>query len=241
MPRGGQITIQTGNAVLDESHAAERPDVRAGPFLILAVGDTGVGMTPETKRKIFEPFFTTKGPTEGTGLGLATSDGIVKQSGGHIVVDSELGRGSTFKVYLPRFEEEAHAAVPSSPPRLLGTETILLAEDEPALRELTREILEEHGYTVIEAGSGDGALKCAGAHPGVIDLLLTDVVMPRMSGRELADHLARLRPGLKVMFMSGYTDDAVVRYGVLASSAAFIQKPYGPESLLAKVREVLKP
>jgi two-component system, cell cycle sensor histidine kinase and response regulator CckA len=240
MPRGGQITIQTSNAVLDDSYAAERPDVRTGPCVVLAVGDTGVGMTAETKRKIFEPFFTTKGPSEGTGLGLATSDGIVRQSGGHIVVDSELGRGSTFKVYLPKFEEEAHVVGATSLPLRLGTETILLAEDEPALRQLTREILEEHGYTVIEAGSGDGALKCARAHSGAIDLLLTDVVMPRMSGRELADHLVRLRPGLKVMFMSGYTDDAVVRHGVLVSSAAFVQKPYGPESLLAKIREVLE-
>jgi two-component system, cell cycle sensor histidine kinase and response regulator CckA len=238
MPRGGRLTIQTSNVMLDGSYAAERPD-RPGPCVMLSVSDTGVGMTAEIQRKIFEPFFTTKGPTEGTGLGLATSDGIVKQSGGHIAVDSQLGHGSTFRVYLPRINEEAHPAIAPPAVSRLGTETILLAEDEPALRELTREVLEEHGYTVIVAGSGDGALKRAGTYPGAIDLLLTDVVMPRLSGRELAERLARLRPGLRVIFMSGYTDDAVVRHGVLVPSTAFIQKPFGPESLLAKIREVL--
>jgi two-component system cell cycle sensor histidine kinase/response regulator CckA len=240
MPRGGQITIQTSSVVLDESYAAERPDVRPGPCVMLAVTDTGLGMTPEIMGKIFEPFFTTKGPTEGTGLGLATSDGIVKQSGGHIAVESERGRGSTFRVYLPRIDGQILRDAASAELRPRGTETILIAEDEPALRALTREVLEEHGYAVIEAGSGDGALRRAEEHSGVIDLLLTDVVMPRMSGRELADRLAQQRPGLRVMFMSGYTDDAVVRHGVLAPSAAFIQKPFGPESLLAKIREVLE-
>jgi CheY-like chemotaxis protein len=240
MPQGGRLTVRTSSVVLDESYAAGRPEVRPGPCVMLAVSDTGGGMTAETRRKIFEPFFTTKGPAEGTGLGLATSDGIIKQSGGHIAVDTELGRGSTFKVYLPRIDEEVRAVAASSTLRPVGTETILLAEDEPALRELTREVLEEHGYAVLEAGSGDGALKRAEEYPGTIDLLLTDVVMPRMSGRELADRLTRLRPGLRVMFMSGYTDDAVVRHGVSAPSAAFIQKPFGPESLLAKVREVLE-
>jgi two-component system, cell cycle sensor histidine kinase and response regulator CckA len=240
MPRGGQLTIQTSNIVLDESYAAERPDVRPGACVTLAVIDTGVGMTPETQRKIFEPFFTTKGLSEGTGLGLATSDGIIRQSGGHIAVTSEPGHGSTFRVYLPRVDEEVPATVASPTLRRVGTETILLAEDEPALREITRDILEEHGYTVIEAGSGDGALKLAREHPGDIGLLLTDVVMPRMGGRELAERLVRQRPRLQVMFMSGYTDDAVVRHGVLATSAAFIQKPFGSESLLAKIREVLE-
>jgi two-component system, cell cycle sensor histidine kinase and response regulator CckA len=240
MPRGGQLTIQTSNAVLDESSVEERPDVRPGPCVTLAVVDTGVGMTPETQRKIFEPFFTTKGQSEGTGLGLATSDGIVRQSGGHIAVTSELGRGSTFRVYLPRVDEDVRPTVAAPTSRPQGTETILLAEDEPALREITREILEEHGYVVIEAGSGDGALRSAEAHTRDIGLLLTDVVMPRMGGRELAERLTRLRPRLRVLFMSGYTDDAVVRHGVLATSAAFIQKPFGAESLLAKVREVLE-
>jgi two-component system cell cycle sensor histidine kinase/response regulator CckA len=240
MPQGGRLTIQTSNVVLDPTYAADRSDVRPGPCVVLAVSDTGVGMTAETQREIFEPFFTTKGPTEGTGLGLATADGIVKQSGGHIAVDSELGHGTTLRVYLPRVDEDAHPDSAASASRPRGTETILLAEDEPALRELTREILEEQGYTVIEAGSGDGALKCAEAHTGVIDLLITDVVMPRMSGRELAESLTRLRPKLRVIFMSGYTDDAVVRHGVLATSAAFIQKPFGHESLLAKIREVLE-
>jgi nitrogen-specific signal transduction histidine kinase len=240
MPRGGVLTIRTASVVLDESYAAERPDVRPGPCVMLAVSDTGVGMTTEVQRKIFEPFFTTKGPSEGTGLGLATSDGIVRQSGGHIAVESTPGHGSTFRVYLPRIEDQVRLEADASGSRPTGTETILLAEDEPALRALTREILEDSGYVIIEAGSGDGAMKRAAEYPGAIDLLLTDVVMPRMSGRELADRLARLRPGLRVMFMSGYTDDAVVRHGVLAPSAAFIQKPFGPESLLAKVREVLE-
>ena len=240
MPQGGQLTIQTSNVVLDEDYASERADVRAGPCVVLAVSDTGIGMTPETRRKIFEPFFTTKGQSEGTGLGLATSDGIVRQSGGHIVVTSELGHGSTFMVYLPRVDEEVRATVAAPTLRPAGTETILLAEDEPALREITREILEEHGYVVIEAGSGDGALKSAEAYRGEIGLLLTDVVMPRMGGRDLAERLLRVRPHVRVMFMSGYTDDAVVRHGVLATSAAFIQKPFGSESLLAKIREVLE-
>jgi len=241
MPQGGLLTVRTSNVVLDDDDASEHADVRPGPFVTLSVIDTGVGMTPETQRKIFEPFFTTKGTSEGTGLGLATSDGIVRQSGGHMVVTSELGRGSTFMVYLPRVGEEVLSAVAAPtlrPP--LGTETILLAEDEPGLREITREILEEHGYVVIEAGSGDGALKCAAEFPGDIGLLLTDVVMPRMGGRELAERLTVLRPRLRVMFMSGYTDDAVVRHGVLSTSAAFIQKPFGSETLLAKIREVLE-
>jgi two-component system, cell cycle sensor histidine kinase and response regulator CckA len=240
MPRGGQLTIQTFNVVLDEAYASERTDVRPGPCVMLAVSDTGIGMSPETQRKIFEPFFTTKGVTEGTGLGLATSDGIIKQSGGHIAVESELGHGSTFRVYLPIVDEEVPSAVAAPALRPLGTETILLAEDEPALREITREILEEHGYVVIEAGSGDGALKRAEEYAGDIGLLLTDVVMPRMSGGELAERLTKLRPRLRVMFMSGYTDDAVVRHGVLTTSAAFIHKPFGVESLLAKIREVLE-
>jgi PAS domain S-box-containing protein len=240
MPRGGQLTIETSNVVLDEAYASERPDVRPGPCVVLAVRDTGVGMSPDTQRKIFEPFFTTKGTSEGTGLGLATSDGIVKQSGGHIAVESELGHGSTFRVYLPRVDEEVRPAAVAPGPRPVGTETILLAEDEPSLREITREILEAHGYTVLEAGSGDGALKRAEEYRGEIGLLLTDVVMPRMSGRELAEHLTLSRPSLRVMFMSGYTDDAVVRHGVLATSVAFIQKPFGVENLLAKIREVLE-
>jgi two-component system cell cycle sensor histidine kinase/response regulator CckA len=207
---------------------------------MLAVSDTGVGMDAETQARIFEPFFTTKELGKGTGLGLSTVFGIVKQSGGCIWVYSEPGRGTTFKVYLPRVEEGMHAAAPDAqapPPR--GSETILLVEDEEMLRGLIEESLATCGYNVLVAKHGAEALGIARQQEGTIHLLLTDTVMPGMGGRELAMQLTGARQRLKVLYMSGYTNDAVVRHGVLAAEVAFLQKPFSPDALARKVRDVL--
>jgi CheY-like chemotaxis protein len=208
---------------------------------MLAVGDTGVGMPPEVQAHIFEPFFTTKGPGKGTGLGLATVYGIVKQSEGYIEVDTEPERGTTFRIYLPRVDE---ASAPTRPKAALaqvphGMETILLVEDEEAVRELARDILQANGHTVLDTQHGAEALLTCERHAGPIQLMVTDVVMPKMSGRELAERLAPLRPDMKVLYMSGYTDDAVVRHGVVDSGTAFLQKPFTPDAFARKVREVL--
>jgi len=206
------------------------------------VSDTGHGIDAATLPRIFEPFFTTKEQGKGTGLGLSTVYGIVKQSGGYIMVYSESGHGSTFKVYLPRVDEEAAAAaaaeVQAEPPAR-ASETILLVEDEKSLREMVREILEEGGYSVLEGGSPEEALAAARSHPGPIHLMLTDVVMPRMGGRDLAVELAALRPGLRVLYMSGYTDNAIVHHGVLDPGTHFLQKPFTADALLRKARAVL--
>jgi nitrogen-specific signal transduction histidine kinase/ActR/RegA family two-component response regulator len=241
MPQGGKLIIETSSAELDESCTQTRPELRPGPYVLLSVSDTGTGMDEATKAHIFEPFFTTKGAGKGTGLGLATVHGIVKQSNGHITVTSALRQGTSFKVYLPVVEEVMASAKSHSglKPTLNGKETILLAEDEPALRALARHILQMHGYTVLEAGQSDKALRIAEEHRGRIHLLVTDVVMPVMSGRQLAERLVAVRPGLRVLYLSGYTDDAVVRHGVLQAETAFLQKPFTPSSLAAKVREVL--
>jgi PAS domain S-box-containing protein len=242
MPKGGRLTIETANVELDAAYARSRPGVEPGPHVMLAVSDTGHGIDPEVLGHIFEPFFTTKETGKGTGLGLATVHGIVKQSGGHIFVYSESDHGTTFKVYLPRQEEaeQAMEAPPTSEAELpQGSETVLLVEDEESLRSLVREYLEASGYTVIEAHQAWHALETAEGHSAPIHLLITDVVMPGMSGRDLAERLAASHTETRVLFMSGYTDDAVVRHGVLAADVAFLQKPFTGEALMRKVREVL--
>jgi signal transduction histidine kinase len=241
MTTGGKLTIETANVELDEHHAASHFDVEPGAYVLLAVSDTGVGMDAETQARIFEPFFTTKEQGKGTGLGLATVFGIVKQSGGDVFVYSEPGRGTTFKIYLPRVQAPVERleprATPETPPR--GSETILLVEDEEMVRNLEREVLEAQGYRVLEARNARHALELAQEHAGAIHLLVTDVVMPELSGRELAEQLVALRPDSKVLYTSGYADDAIVRHGVLEPGIAFLPKPLTPASLAHKVREVL--
>jgi PAS domain S-box-containing protein len=242
MPNGGKLTLETGNVDLDEAYAADHYPARAGPFVMLAVSDTGIGMSEETQVHMFEPFFTTKEKGKGTGLGLATVYGIIKQSGGFIWVYSEVGHGTTFKLYLPRVEELAER--PSQPAQAparaaRGTETVLVVEDEAPVRSVARQVLERHGYTVLEAPSAEAALDIVTRYSGTIHLLLTDVVMPGLNGRELANRLAGLRPDAKVIFMSGYTDDAVTRHGVLEPGSAYVQKPFTPDAIARKVREVL--
>jgi len=240
MPQGGKLTIETANAELDESYAREHFPATPGRYVLLAVSDTGVGMTPEVQAHLFEPFFTTKERGKGTGLGLATVYGIVKQSGGFIWVYTEPSHGSTFKVYLPRVDasvQPREATAGAGAKR--GTETVLLAEDEAPVRAVARQVLERHGYNVLEAPSAEAALDLAQRYSGDIHVLLTDVVMPGLSGHDLAKQLVALRPNVRVIYMSGYTDDAITRHGVLEPGLAYVQKPFTPEGIARKVREVL--
>ncbi len=241
MPNGGRLTVEANNVVLEEDYAAHHPEVEPGEHVLLAVSDTGVGMSHEVQAQIFEPFFTTKEVGKGTGLGLATVYGIVKQSGGHIGVHSEEGHGTTFKVYLPRAEEVARPVAPQQgmADTPAGDETILLVEDDDEVRDLARQVLQGLGYTLLEAAGGQEALRLAAGHPGPIHLLLADVVMPGMSGMALAEQLVGSRPDLKVLFMSGYIDEAIAHHGVLEPGIPFIQKPFSPIALARKVREVL--
>jgi len=241
MPKGGTLTLETANIAFDDEYAADHGPATPGRYVMLAVSDTGVGMDAETQNRIFEPFFTTKPAGQGTGLGLATVYGIVKQSAGYIWVYSEPGLGTTFKIYLPRVDEMPDGISPASPSESTrgGDETILLVEDNAALREVTRRRLEELGYTVLLAADGAEALALAGARSEPIDLLLTDVVMPNLGGGELAQRLAALRPGLRVLYMSGYTDGAIEQHGVLAAGVMLLEKPFSGEQLLRAVRVVL--
>jgi PAS domain S-box-containing protein len=241
MPAGGRLTIETTNIDLDRNYASSHAVVEPGPYVMLTVSDTGCGMDAETKARIFEPFFTTKGPGRGTGLGLATVYGVVKQSGGYIWVYSELEHGTTFKVYLPRVAALAEKLVAEKQPAAPspGTETILFVEDEENVRELVSDYLKARGYAVLEAPDGMKALELAEQYPGAIQLLITDVVMPRLSGRELATKLSAKRENLKILYISGYTDDSVFRHGVLEGGMSFLQKPFNLKALAEKVREVL--
>jgi PAS domain S-box-containing protein len=241
MPNGGRLTIETSNVELDSGYAATHTSVEPGEYVMLTVTDTGCGMDAGTQTRIFEPFFTTKGPGKGTGLGLATVYGVVKQSGGYIYVYSEVNRGTTFKIYLPQVNAELDKVSSDTQKKqnVRGSETILFVEDEQSVRELVRDYLVGGGYCMLEASDGTQALKVAAAHPGPIHMLITDVVMPHLSGPELATTLSAERPNIKVLFISGYTDDTVFRHGVLEGGVAFLQKPFNLKALSQKIREVL--
>jgi PAS domain S-box-containing protein len=242
MPQGGKLTIEATNAVLDEAYALRHVDVKPGRYVMLAVSDTGVGMDEEIQSHLFEPFFTTKEDGKGTGLGLPTVYGIVKQSNGHIWVYSELGRGTTFKIYLPRTDEAAEPIRREPVPTELarGSETILLVEDDDVVRGLASRALTENGYSVLQAPNGEEATQVCQRLEGPLHLLLTDVVLPGgMSGRDIADRVALLRPETKVLYMSGYTDDAIVHHGVMEPGIAFLGKPFTPTALLHKLRQLL--
>jgi two-component system cell cycle sensor histidine kinase/response regulator CckA len=240
MPRGGTVTIETANTTLDGAYASRHVDVTAGEYVMLAVSDTGIGMDHDTQSHIFEPFFTTKEKDKGTGLGLSTVYGIIRQSGGNIWVYSELGKGTTFKIYLPLIEGEASAkAEADHAPIKRGSETVLLVEDEDMVRKLASELLEESGYIVLEANGGEEAIRLGKSHAEPIDLLITDVVMPKFSGKEVAEQLHTIHPETKVLFMSGYTDEAIVHHGIVDSGIAFIQKPFSERALAQKIRDVL--
>ena len=241
MPDGGKLTIQTANVELDLAYTRQHPGSRVGQYVMLGVADNGTGIDPEIQSQIFEPFFTTKERDKGTGLGLATVYGVVKQSGGYIALDSEKGKGARFSVYLPRVEQTAAApdARSASPLDVRGSETILLVEDAEPLRKLAHMFLQESGYDVLTAADGAAALEVVRRDSRRIHLLLTDVVMPGINGRVLAERLAPLQPGMKVLYMSGYTDSFIAGHGVLEQGTHLLHKPFTQEALARKVRELL--
>jgi two-component system cell cycle sensor histidine kinase/response regulator CckA len=242
MPCGGKFIIETSSAELDDTSIPRQHRAKAGKYVLLKMTDTGHGMDPETLSHIFEPFFTTKQPGKGTGLGLSTVHGIINQSGGYIWVYSEPGRGTTFKIYLPAIAQStfAQASHPSEKTLARGSATVLLAEDDAPMRALTRHLLEAQGYRVLEACDGDQAITLAQAHKNEIDLLLTDVVMPRLSGPGLVERLRASQPGIKIVYMSGYTDELLAHHGALDSGIAFLEKPFTQESLLQAVQAALR-
>ncbi len=242
MPNGGKLMLETANVSFDAASVERYSELKPGEYVMLAISDTGAGMNAAVRARAFEPFFTTKGVGEGTGLGLSTCYGIVKQSGGHISVYSEPGRGTTFKIYLPQVEPEVKVPAPhlSTPDLPRGTETILLVEDDPALREMAATLLRRLGYTVLAAANGLEALSLKQQRgTGHVDLLFTDVVMPHMSGRELADRVRALYPQTRILFTSAYTENAIVHQGVLEKGVNLLQKPFTPGALARKLREVL--
>lgn len=241
MPEGGKLVLETANITLGEGYVSDRLEVKPGNYVMLAITDTGCGIDNENLAKIFEPFFTTKEQGKGTGLGLSTVYGIVRQSGGHIFAYSELNHGTTFKIYLPRIDEVPDGLSECNQTHVVsgGNETILVAEDEEVVRKLVRNILESHGYTVLEAARGSDAIHICSKYEDTIHLLVTDVVMPQMSGKQLSEFVSQMRINMRVLFMSGYTENAIVHHGVVDSATAFVQKPFVPSALLKKVREVL--
>jgi CheY-like chemotaxis protein len=242
MPNGGKLMLETANVSFDPESVGRYPELKPGDYVRLAITDTGTGMSEAVKARVFEPFFSTKGVGQGTGLGLSTCYGIVKQSGGHISVYSEPGRGTTFKIYLPQVEAPAKIPIQrlDSPDLPRGTETILLVEDDPALREMAVALLRRLGYTVFAAANGVEALSLKHERStGHVDLLFTDVVMPHMSGKELADRVRALYPDTRILFTSAYTEQAIVHQGVLDPGVALLQKPFTPSALARKVREML--
>jgi CheY-like chemotaxis protein len=241
MPAGGQLTIETSNVELSEEYVAQHPSTRPGPYVMLAVTDTGCGMDVKTKAHMFEPFFTTKEIGKGTGLGLSTVYGIVKQTGGSIWVSSDLGIGTAFKIYLPAVNALLEIVSPNDKVEKVasGSQTILIVEDDAALLQVIHQSLEAVGYMILAAHSPAEAIRISESYPGPIHLMVADVIMPGMNGTQLATHLSAPRPEMKVLYVSGYTDDTIVRHGVLEPGLAFLQKPFSPKTLARKVGEVL--
>ncbi len=240
MPQGGKLVVSTSNAEVDERSSASHPGLKPGRYAVLAVGDTGCGMSEDELAHAFEPFFTTKAVGKGTGLGLASVYGVVKQSGGHVEVSSQVGVGTTFRVFLPLVEEpKAEKSSPEQRGMPKGHETILLVEDEDSVRRMTQITLQQCGYTVLQASDGLEALRVAESHQGTIHLLITDMVMPQLSGRVLAERLAPARPAMRVLLMSGYSEEMTLQHGAASASVEFLRKPFTLAALTSTVREVL--
>jgi len=239
MPKGGTLTVGTGPKLMPAAFFSDKPGLKPGPMAVLTVSDTGCGMTDEVKSRVFEPFFTTKAPEKGTGLGLATVYGIVKQSGGEIELESAPGQGTTFRIYLPQTDGEPQEKDKDAGARLDGKETILFIEDDPAIRRLGERAFCEKGYKLLSAGGGEEALETLKKHGKPVDLVITDVVMPGMSGREVAREIARRKLCGRTLYISGYADDTIVRHGVVEPDMAFLYKPFSQDRLLQKAREVL--